>query len=171
LAFFRASKILANSNFPLIAALYGIGTMRLILALIVLTSFLSHSNESKGTEFSFFDGTIKIPTNTSIMPIGDFGFIFKVGSNNLFSYERSLPKFFNAKHVEVGEINKIIKLECGLEIIERYFADTDEQEVKFTAHFRKPHNPSFMATVISTKSNEFYLGILKQYCDSRANAI
>tara|TARA_R110001583_G_scaffold184479_1_gene343819 strand:- start:39 stop:476 length:438 start_codon:yes stop_codon:yes gene_type:complete len=145
--------------------------MRLILALIVLTSFLSHSNEHEGTEFTFFDGTIKIPSNTSIMPMGDFGFIFKVNSNTLFSYERSLPKFFNVDHTEVGEINKIAKLECGLEIIERYFAETDEQEPKFTAHFRKANNPSFMASVISSKSNEFYLGILKQYCETRANAI
>ena len=140
--------------------------MRLILALIVLTSFLSHSNEHNGTEFTFFDGTIKIPENTSIMPIGDFGFIFRVDSNNLFSYERSFAKFFNEEHIAAGEINKIVKLECGLEIIERYYTETNGQEPMFTAHFRKLNNPSFMASVISKQDNDFYKTIFKQYCES-----
>ena len=140
--------------------------MRLILALIVLTSFLSHSNEHNGTEFTFFDGTIKIPENTSIMPMGDFGFIFRVDSNNLFSYERLFAKFFNEEHIAVGEINKIVKLECGLEIIERYYTDTNGQEPMFTAQFRKLNNPSFMASVISKQDNDFYKTILKQYCES-----
>jgi hypothetical protein len=156
---------------PLNGALYGTDIMRLILTLILLTSFLSHSNEHNGTEFTFFDGTIQIPANTSIMPIGSFGFIFSIGSNNLFSYERSFEKFFNVEHIEVGEMNKVVKLECGLEIIERYFADTNGQEPLFTAHFRKPNNPSFMASVISNQGNDFYNTILKQYCETRASAI
>jgi len=146
-------------------------SMKLILTLVLLVSFLSHSNENNGTEFTFFEGTIQIPANTSIMPIGDFGFIFNTGSNSMFTYERSFAKFFNVEHIETGEINKIVKLECGLEIIERYFADTNGEEPKFTAHFRRPNNPRFMASVISNQGNDFYNIILKQYCETRASAI
>jgi len=151
--------------------LYGTDIMRLILALVFLTSFVCHSTENNGTEFTFFDGTIKIPDNTSIMPIGDFGFLFKVGNNNLFSYERVFEKFFTVEHKEAGELNKIIKSECGLEIVERYFPDSNGKEPKFTAHFRKIGSSSFMVSVISEQGSEFYRSILKQYCKSRESAI
>jgi hypothetical protein len=167
LAFAPSSLILANNFLPINRALYGTDIMRLILALVFLISFLCHSNENSGTEFTFFDGTIKIPDNTSIVPIGDFGFIFKVDNNNLFSYEKSFEKFFDVKHKETGELNKIVKSECDLEIVERYFADTNGKEPRFTAHFRKINNSSFMASVISEQSSKFYRTILKQYCKSR----